>query len=344
MTGTMRALVTQGDKTAKVQEVSVPQPDAGEILVKVSAVAQNPTDWKATSASPVGRTVGCDFAGTVANPNGSSLEQGQRVAGFVMGTGTEPLRGAFAEYLVVESSLVFPIPESVTDSQAAVVPLPFATAVQALFQRLGLPEPTSPAKEPHPVLINGGTGSVGLYAIQLAKQAGLFVIATGGKKNHDLLKSLGADVTVDYRDADWTEQVKKASNGNLRHVFDTISEVDTVKAVAKAVSPQGGHIVCILPRKAEEIGSPEGIKVESTLVYTVFGRDVIYKAFDNTDGERPKDREIWEKYLGLLPKWLEEGYIKPNPQKEFGGLDDINKGFELQAKGGVSAEKLVYRI
>ncbi|CCF41464.1 alcohol dehydrogenase [Colletotrichum higginsianum] len=209
---------------------------------------------------------------------------------------------------------------------------------------MGLPDPENPAKEPIPVLINGGTGSVGLYAIQLAKKAGLRVIATGGKKNHELLKSLGADVTIDYRDEDWIEQVRKAADDNLQHVFDTISEVETTTAVAKAVSPKGGHVMCILPRKADEVGAPQGVKVESTLGYTVFGRSLKYGAFDNIDGAKPEDKKFWEKYLKLLPKWLEDGSIKPNPTKEFGGLEDIPKGFELQAKGGVSAEKLVYKI
>ncbi|KZL64068.1 zinc-binding dehydrogenase, partial [Colletotrichum incanum] len=343
MAETMRALVTQGDKTAKVQEVPRPQPGPGEILIKVSVVAQNPTDWKSTASAPAGRTVGCDFAGTIADPNGTSFKQGQRVAGWVHGVSVDPPRGAFAEYLVTESTLVFPVPDKITDSEAAVVSLAFATSVQALFQRLGLPEPESPAKEPVPVLINGATGSVGLYAIQLAKKAGLYVIATGGKNNHELLKSLGADVTIDYRDADWIDQVRKAANDNLQYVFDTISEVETTKAVVKTVSQKGGHVMCILPRKADEVGAPEGVKVESTLAYTVFGRKLTYGAFDNIDGAKPEDKKFWEKYLKLLPKWLEDGSIKPNPPKEFGGLKDIPKGFDLQAKGGVSAEKLVYR-
>lgn len=102
--------------------------------------------------------MGCDFAGTVAEANGSSLREGQRVAGFVQGTSTngigeKPLRGVFAEYCVIESSLVFPIPDDVTDQQAAVIPLAFATAAQAMFQRLGLPEPSKPAKSAFPVLM-----------------------------------------------------------------------------------------------------------------------------------------------------------------------------------------------
>ncbi|KAF6806660.1 zinc-binding oxidoreductase [Colletotrichum musicola] len=347
MCGTMRALVTQGDKTAKVQEVPqipVPKPNAGEILVKVSYVAQNPTDWKSTAAQEAGRIVGCDFAGTVADPNGSSLKQGQRVAGWVFGCNNDPPRGAFAEYLVTESSLVFPVPDSVTDAQASVVSLAVATVLQALIQRLALPSPVSPATSTIPILINGGTSSVGLYAVQIAKKSGLHVIATGSKKNHELLKSLGADVVIDYRDADWVEQVKKAANNGLKYAFDCISEVDTTKAVVQTISPEGGHVMCILPRKADEVNAPPYVKVESTLAYTVFGKPLKYGPFDNLTGDRSGDKKFWEEYLKLLPKWLEEGYLKPNPQKEFGGLEDIPEGFDLQEKGGVSAEKLVYKI
>ncbi|KAK1994766.1 zinc-binding dehydrogenase [Colletotrichum falcatum] len=353
MTGTMRALVTQGDKTAKVQEVPKPKPGPGEILVKVSVVAQNPTDWKGTASAPAGRIVGCDFAGTVDDPNGASFRKGQRVAGWVHGQWENPPRGAFAEYLVTESTLVFPVPDALTDAEAAVVSLAFATAVQALFQRLRLPEPrpdgtpaasATKADERIPLLINGASSSVGMYAVQLAKMAGLRVIATASKRNHELLKRLGADVTIDYRDAHWVELLRAAAGNNLRHAFDTISEVETTRMVVRAVSPGGGHVVCILPRKADEVGAPEGVRVESTLAYTVFGRHVKYGPYDNTDGPKPEDKAFWEKYLTLLPKWLEEGKVKPNPRRELGGLEDIPKGFELQAKGGVSAQKLVYRI
>ncbi|KAK2616781.1 hypothetical protein QQS21_000158 [Conoideocrella luteorostrata] len=61
-------------------------------------------------------------------------------------------------------------------------------------------------------------------------------------------------------------------------------------------------------------------------------------------GDRSEDREFWERYLKLLPKWLDNGYLNPNPQKELGRLEDIPKGFELQKKGDVSARKLMYRI
>lgn len=296
--------------------------------------------------SPPGRTVGCDFAGTIEDPNGSKWKQGQRVAGWVHGASAKPPRGAFAEYLVVESSLVFAIPDTASFQDAAVIPLAFATAVQGLFQRLALPEPSSPTIPSIPILINGGTSSVGKYAIQLAKLAGLFVISTGSQRNHSLLKDLGADIVIDYNDADWPAQVNEH---DVQHALDCISEPATTQSVAEALSPiKGGHIVCILPRKTEELqpaGKYSNVRVESTLGYTVFGRAFPRAPFDNCDAASAiADKLYWEKWLTLLPEYLESGRIKPNRVKELGGLDDVLKGFELHAQGKLSAEKIVYKI
>lgn len=341
----MKAFVTVEGRTAAVQEIPKPAPAEGEILVRVHYAAQNPTDWKTAPNRPPGRIVGCDFAGTVADPNGSSWREGQRVAGFVYGTMAEPLRGAYAEYLIIGSSFVWAVPDSVSLQSASAINLPFATALQAIFLRLGLPETVASAI---PVLINGGTSSVGLYAVQLAKLAGLYVIATGSKQNHDLLTSLGADVVVDYQDVAWPEKVRELSHDKLQHAFDCISEKETTAAVSRALSStEGGHVVCILPRKTSEL--PERtpkVKVESTIVYTVFGEPLNLgdSPFENWGGPTPRDRALWEKYLGLLPKYVESGKIKPNPTKEIGGLEAILEGFELQQQGKIRAEKLVYKI
>ncbi|KUI53673.1 Protein TOXD [Cytospora mali] len=351
---TMKALVTQEGHKVAVQEIATPKPAEGEILVKVSYVAQNPTDWKAASSAPPGLIVGCDFAGTVADPNGSSWKEGQRVAGFVQGTSKNgiapnPVRGVFAEYCVIESSLVFAVPDGVADQQAAAVPLAFATAVQATVQRLQLPEPSSPATSAFPFLVNGGTSSVGYYAVQLGKLAGLYVIATGSKRNHELLKSLGADAVVDYNDADWPEQVREITHDGLQHAFDCISEKGTPQAISRAMSPtKGGHIVGILPlRNIQEEGlENKKVRLESTIVYTVFERPLQYGAFNNCgrDKPTPEDKAVWEKYLSMLPGLLSSGKLKPNRVRERGGLQDILAGFKEQEEGKVSAEKLVYRI
>ncbi|GAP90520.1 putative zinc-binding dehydrogenase [Rosellinia necatrix] len=362
----MRALVTVEEPTAAVREIARPTPAAGEILVRVHYAAQNPTDWKAVPERPAGRLVGCDFAGTVADANGSAAwREGQRVAGFVHGTRADPPRGAYAEYLATEASMVWAVPDAVSFRDAATVSLAFATAVQAMFQRLGLPEPgtttttTAPAAAAaatgaptpprRPFLVNGGTSSVGQYAVQLAKLAGLYVIATGSAKNHGLLTSLGADRVVDYRDPAWPEEVRALSRDGLRHALDCISERETTGAVARAMSSaEGGHVVCVLPRSASELPGGLGkVRVESTIVYTVFGLpiDLSGSGFENWGGPTPTDREFWERYMAhILPGYLESGKIKPNPSRELGGLEAILEGFEMQIQGKVSAEKLVYKI
>lgn len=276
----MRALVTIEGKTAEVKDIPTPTPGEGEILVKVHYAAQNPTDWKAMSFVPPGRIIGCDFSGSIEDSNGSHWRKGQRVAGFVHGTWAEPMRGAFAQYLVTEADVVYAVPDSISDEEAATLPLAFGTAVQAMEQRLGLPEPSKPAKTAFPLFINGGTSSVGKYAIQLGKLGGLFVVASGSKKNHDLLKELGADACVDYNDADWPEQVKKLTHDNLQHGFDCICLNGSTGRIADAMSStKGGHVVTLLPTKDEIKNSK--VKVESTIVYSVFGRKLNYGAFDN---------------------------------------------------------------
>ncbi|KAH9907402.1 zinc-binding dehydrogenase [Xylariomycetidae sp. FL2044] len=345
----MKALVTTEPQTASVQDVPTPSPGEGEILVKVSYVGQNPTDWKGVEHSPPGRIIGCDFVGTVAEANGSQWREGQRVAGWVQGQREDPVRGAFAEYLVTEASLVFAVPDNVADAEAATVPLAFATAVQALFQRLKLPEPSRPAKTAFPFLVAGATTSVGKYAVQLAKLAGLYVVATGSAKNHALLRALGADATIDYRDADWAEQVRKVTHDGLEHAFECVGDA---RSVLPAMSPtKGGHVVSILPvRELRESGEAEAVnkkvRVESTLAYSVFGRPLppaYADAFDNTD-RLAEDKAVWEKYLSLLPSLLGNRKIRPNEVREMGGLEDIPRGFKEQEEGRVSAQKLVYKI
>ncbi|KAL4970920.1 zinc-binding alcohol dehydrogenase family protein [Aspergillus stella-maris] len=348
MNGTMRALVTVEGGKAEIQEIPIPKPLPGHALIKVNATAQS-NDLNGIAVSKPGVVCGDDFAGTVVDPNGTSLEKGQRVAGFVMGSDIDPPRGTFAQYAMAHPDYVFKIPDSVTDTEAASIPLSLATAMVSLHW-LEIPDATDPVKDPFSILIYGASSSVGLYAVQLAKMAGLHVIATASGKNRDLVRRQGADVVIDYRDADWPEQVKKAAGNKLRHVFDTISTPETTKAAAGTLSPEGGHIVCIMARTAEDIGYLPGVKLNVALCYTVFGENLskkdveLYSTFQDTDGERLQDVATWKKYLKCLPDWLAAGAFKPNPLLEMGGLDDILRGLELQQKGGVSGQKVVYRI
>ncbi|KAI0171735.1 hypothetical protein GGR52DRAFT_572899 [Hypoxylon sp. FL1284] len=234
-----------------------------------------------------------------------------------------------------------PAPDGVSDADAAAVPLAFATAAQALFDRLKLPEPGRPAGPAFfPVLVNGGASSVGMYAVQLAKLAGLFVIATGSPANHAMLRALGADAVVDYRDPEWPAQVRRLSRDGLEHAFDCISVAGTYESIAEALSPaKGGHMVRFAP--VAEVA--DKIKVDTTYVYSVFGARVKISDYDFGMSD-PQDKVTWEKYLSLLPEMLSSGKIKPSPVKELGGIDSTMDRFELHSRGKVRAEKLVYKI
>ena len=135
----MKALITQANNTAKVQEVAVPTIDADEVLVKVVAIAQNPTDWKRACLCPshvfshlyatvdvertgnAGTICGCDWSGYVVKlgENVTSLAVGDHVAGFVQG-GTYEDRGGFAEYVKTSGDLAWKVPEgTLTHEEAA---------------------------------------------------------------------------------------------------------------------------------------------------------------------------------------------------------------------------------
>jgi NADPH:quinone reductase-like Zn-dependent oxidoreductase len=118
---TMRALVTAGgQKPPRVQSVPVPRPGAGEILVRVAAAAQNPADWKYALHQAAGRTLGGDFAGTVAavGDGVESYRLGDRVSGFVHG-GQYEGHGSMAEYVVADTTLVCRIPEGKNFEEAS---------------------------------------------------------------------------------------------------------------------------------------------------------------------------------------------------------------------------------
>lgn len=355
----MKAVVTRGDAILSVQQTARPTPGPGEILVKVHYAAQNPTDWKAARGSagvvppaPAGLISGCDFAGTVEDRNGSSWAPGQRVAGFVQGTsgnGTpaNPIRGAFAEYIPVEASVVFAVPDGVDLEGASTLGLAFATAVQALYQRLGLPEPSA-EKTGEWFLVYGGATSVGNYAIQLAKLSGLRVVTTASPKNHEFLKGLGADAVVDYH-GDWVAEVQRITGGKLQRAIDTVSENGSTVEIAKAMSHQeGDHILTLVPvhpqAKQEIKAANPHARDEWTIVYTVFERAIPLKGFDNCGGETPEDKKTWEKFLGLLTGFLERGEVKPTKARVLGGLESVPEGFKLAEEGKVSNEKLVYKV
>ena len=177
--------------------------------------------------------------------------------------GWEDGNGAYQEYVKVDKGLIIPLPDNVSFEGGATLPLASITAALVIFQQLGFPFPGE-GKKDIPFLVWGGASSVGMYAIQLANLAGATVIATASKQNHDLLKSLGATYTFDYKDVDVIEKIKKASGGGVQYGIDTVSEAKTVQQGAKAYK-ENGEIGLILP--VDKSKSGDSLTHKNVLMY-----------------------------------------------------------------------------
>lgn len=181
----------------------------GEVKVRVMVASVNPLDLKMMAGYmqqvfPVELpyTPGTDFSGIVEEVG---QDAGLQVGDRVMGRTSPSAGGAFGAELAIASSELCVIPASMSFEQAAALPTAFGTARQALFD-------VGQLQAAQRVLIHAGAGGVGGMAVQLAHNAGAYVIATASAKNMELVKSLGADEVIDYRTQD----------------FSTLTDVDLV--------------------------------------------------------------------------------------------------------------------
>jgi NADPH:quinone reductase-like Zn-dependent oxidoreductase len=252
---TMKAIVAHeygGPEKLKLEEVPVPQPKETEVLVRVIASGVNPADPLILSGKFAERfgtklplTLGYDIAGVVvkAGKQVRLLKVGDPVYGYLL------YGGGWAEYCISNETEVTIKPKSLSFTDAAAVPLAGLTAWQALAG-IGNIMPGQTA------LIQGGSGGVGSFAIQIAKARGARVIATASTANQDLLKQLGADVAIDYTKQKFEDVVHGAN-----FVLDTVGG-DTL-ARSYGVVKRGGMIVTIVSRCDEEELKKHGITGKS---------------------------------------------------------------------------------
>ncbi|TDL22505.1 zinc-binding oxidoreductase ToxD [Rickenella mellea] len=337
----MKAVVALGDGTFQIKEVDVPKPGPRQVLVKVAAAAQNPSDWKTVQFFPIRDAVlGSDFAGTVEEigpdvPSGTR-KVGERVAGFIQGSSSP--NGTYAEYVLADANVIISIPESWTFEQAAQLGIATYTTCQVLYQSQSLPTPLEPTKEPVDILVWGGASGVGQFVIQFAHLAGLRVIATASTKNFELLKSYGAVEVFDYKDESTPAKIKEFTGGKLKHAVDCIAEKGTPETVHAALSDNGGVISALLGYASQR----DSVVVTPSIVYPLLGRD-----FD-IPMKMPADAgayELGKKFSKLISDVLATGKVKPIPVKLMpNGLASVKEGFEYMKEGHVSGEKITYRI
>ncbi|WP_214711281.1 MULTISPECIES: zinc-binding dehydrogenase [unclassified Exiguobacterium] len=191
-----------------IGEVERPTPDAGELLIKVEAVALNPVDYKVgTNGNPnwsYPHILGVDLVGEV-------VEVGSSIANIITGSRVAVHtslgnNGGFAEYAVVDARACAVVPPDVSDEAAAAILCAGMTAYEAIMQKLN-------TRDKETILVHAGAGGVGGYAIQLAKKLGLKVFTTASPENFDWVTSLGADVAIDYNVEDVTEKIMEHTDG-----------------------------------------------------------------------------------------------------------------------------------
>jgi len=183
-----------GPEKLQLQQVPVPVPGAGEILLKVHAAGVNPVDYKirsgkypAVKEDKLPYILGREVCGVVEASRSSRFAKGESLYGV---PGIE--RGGYAQYVVLKDSEAAHKPTTVDDITAAAVPLAGLTAWQGLFRYGEL-------KAGQRVLIHAGSGGVGHFAIQFAKAKGAYVITTVSTDHVDFVRGLGADEVIDYK-------------------------------------------------------------------------------------------------------------------------------------------------
>lgn len=198
------------------QTEPLPKPSTKEHLVQVLAVGLNPVDYKPAEAF-VGRfmikkpaTPGFDIAGRIVSPaQGSKLHSGDLVFGTAS---TNPLAGgALAEYIAAPAERVSAIPDGVSPLLAAGAPVAAITAHDSIVPYI---------KKGSRVFINGGSGGVGTYSIQIAKAVGAHVTVSCSGRNADLCRSLGADEVFDYTSRPLLDQLRASKS--FDHVVDNV--------------------------------------------------------------------------------------------------------------------------
>jgi NADPH:quinone reductase-like Zn-dependent oxidoreductase len=226
----------------QLQEVAKPAPRDEEVLIKIHAASVNARDWRFMRAKPFfvrlvpggflqpkNKILGADVAGRV-ETIGSSVKQfkpGDEVFGYLpSSTG----RGTFAEYVCAEENAIAPKPANLSFAQAAAVPLAACTALQGLRDKGNL----QPGQR---VLIQGASGGVGTFAVQIAKAFGAEVTGVCSTRTLDMVRSLGADHVIDYRKEDFTR------NGRRYDLILAVNGYHPISHFLRALGPEGVYVV-----------------------------------------------------------------------------------------------------
>jgi NADPH:quinone reductase-like Zn-dependent oxidoreductase len=298
-----------GPEQIVVEEAPLPAPREGEVRIRVAAAAITPGElgWDETYRNPdktprLPTIPGHDVAGVIDAlwAGVTDVAVGDAVYALV----NFPLNGSAAEYVVVPAADVAPAPRTVDAVRAAAVPLSGLTAWQGLFDHGRLA-----ARQR--VLIHGGAGGVGGYAVQMARWCGARVIATASSRSAGLVRELGADEVVDYGASRFEEVVR-----DVDVVFDTVGG-DTLERSLKTIR-RGGRLVSIAEAPDKDRTAEAGV---SGVFFIV----------------RPSRAQLEQ-----IAQLIDGGRLRVNVQEIY-PLADARKAFERSVAGHLSG-KVVLRV
>lgn len=251
-----------GPEVLRVKSVEDPLPGPGEVLVRVRAAGINPVETYIRAGHyarlpPLPYTPGTDAAGVVEAVGSDvvDLHAGDRV--YTSGS----ITGTYAELAVADAASVHRLPGNVGFAQGAALGVPYATAYRALFQR-------GRAKAGETVLIHGATGAVGLAAIQLARAAGLRVIATGGSQaGRELVAAQGAVCVLDHHaEGHWQAVMDETGGRGPDVIIEMLANVNLGRDLQ--VVAAGGRVVVVGSRGTVEV-NPRDLMARETEILGV---------------------------------------------------------------------------
>jgi len=297
-----------GPEMLHLKQVESPEPGSDEVLIRIRAASVNPVDYKtregkypAVKVEQLPKILGRDVSGTVVarGPGVSRLQLGDEVYAML-----DASHGGYAEYVTLRADLCVPKPPCLDHVEAAAVPLAAMTAWQGLFDHGQL-------HAGQKVLIHGGAGGVGHFAIQLAKAKGANVATTVSKPDIEFVRGLGADEVIDHQTQRFEDLVH-----DVDLVYDLVA--GDVQTRSWAVLKRGGTLVTTLGKPSEEEARQRD------------ARAIGYQAQPNA-GELREIREL-----------IEQGKVRPQIQATF-LLEDAAPAQQRLQRGHVQG-KIVLRV
>src|SRR5689334_8678338 len=239
----------------KFERVARPEPGPGEVLVKVEAAGVGPWDgWiragKSALPQPLPLTLGSDLSGEIVALG--ARVSGLRVGDQVYGVTNPRFIGAYAEYALASAGMVANKAASLTHIEAASVPVVAVTAWQALFDHAQL-------KAGQTVVIHGAAGTVGSYAAQLARDAGVQTIATVSTDDVSYVRDRGANTVIDYRTQRFEDEVRDADA-----VIDLVGGETQERSFR--VLRRGGRLISAVSRPDQHLAERHGVTAAFFLV------------------------------------------------------------------------------